>query len=329
MQQGDLFIAGDWGTSHLRLALCQLTQAADPVVLARAAGPGAGTVKDFPAALFAAIAPWRIDHGPLPVLMCGMVGSSIGWVEAPYLECPADLAALGRAMLRMQAGPPGDKRMVAIAPGLACVNFAGAPDVMRGEETQILGAMRAHPSLRQGRRLLCLPGTHSKWAVLAQGSVVAFHTCLTGELFAALRQATVLGRDMQGMTPQLGPDFDAGALRALKDEARSGGLAPLLFEARSRRLRQGMTAERALSFLSGLLIAADVSGVLSLLRAETGLASAGFDGPATLIGAPELTNAYARCLDLLGIEADCLHGDDLSLAGLTALAESLSPAAFT
>src|ERR1700760_2447983 len=127
------FIAGDWGTTRLRLYLCD----ADGAVLARADGEGAA-VPGHAERFAAAVAPWDGAHGKLPAVLGGMVGSTIGWKEVPYLECPARPGAIAGAALRFEQ----DGRAIAIVPGLKCTGLVGAPDVMRGEEVQILGALR-------------------------------------------------------------------------------------------------------------------------------------------------------------------------------------------
>lgn len=299
------FIAGDWGTSALRLWLCR-----DGVPVDRVDGPGVAAAAGRLDRIFlAATLPWREAEGDLPALLCGMVGSSIGWVEAAYQPCPADLGSLARGLTRFQA----EGEHVAIVPGLSCTNPLGAPDVMRGEETQILGALACDPDLGRGRRLLCLPGTHNKWVRLDNGRVQDFQTCLSGEMFALLRQHSVLGRDTDGLSPQVGTAFTAGVVRALT----GAPLTHLLFEARSRRLLEGLSAQDALSFLSGLIIGSDVAGARTL-------AAAGTDGPILLIGAPALTDAYGAALAIAGLDATARDGDDLVLAGLRALYGALT-----
>src|SRR5579883_1931070 len=123
------FIAGDWGTSRLRLYLCDQTGQ----VLARGEGEGA-SAPDCAGRFAAAVADWDRSHGALPALLSGMVGSTIGWREVPYLHCPAKPSAIAAAALRFDV----EGRAVAILPGLSCTATTGAPDVMRGEETQIL-----------------------------------------------------------------------------------------------------------------------------------------------------------------------------------------------
>lgn len=295
------FIAGDWGTSNLRLWLC----GADGAVLDRADGPGVAAVPGGAEAAFLdATAPWRAAHGPLPALFCGMVGSTIGWVEAAYHPCPAHVGSLASGLTRFTAAGAE----MAIIPGLSTRNPQGAPDVMRGEETQILGALARHPGLGSGRRLLCLPGTHAKWALLLDGAVETFQTGFSGELFALLRGHSVLGRGTDGLQPQTGPAFIRGVERALTGTP----LPHLLFEARSRQLLEGLPPQDALSFLSGLVIGADRAG---------GIAMAGghLDGPVILVGSPALTDAYAAALAVTGHDTVRLDGGDLALAGLLAI----------
>src|SRR5438105_4614874 len=159
------FIAGDWGTSRLRLYLCD----AGGNVLTRSEGEGA-SVPDCAGRFAAAVAAWDKVHGVLPAVLSGMVGSTIGWREVPYLECPAKPAAIAGAALRLDQ----DGRAIAILPGLSCKGRTGAPDVMRGEETPIQGALRLHSHLAKGSHIFCLPGTHTKWAAVNDGAVIQF-----------------------------------------------------------------------------------------------------------------------------------------------------------
>lgn len=295
------FIAGDWGTSNLRLWLC----GADGTVLDRAGGPGVAAASGQHETVFVeATAPWRAAHGPLPTLLCGMVGSSIGWVEAAYHPCPADVRSLASGLTRFTAAGAG----AAIVPGLSTRNRLDAPDVMRGEETQILGALAARPDLAQGRHLLCLPGTHAKWVLLADGSVQNFQTGFSGELFALLRQHSVLGRGSDGLQPQPGPAFALGVEQALS----GAPLTHLLFQARSRQLLGGMSAQDALSFLSGLVIGADIAGGRAGIDEK-------LDGPVVLVASPALVQSYQAALSIAGRDGIGLDGGELALAGLLSI----------
>jgi 2-dehydro-3-deoxygalactonokinase len=308
------YIAGDWGTSRLRLFLCQGDH-----VLARCQGPGIGALREPPAdALRPLIAPWRQAHGPLPLLLCGMAGSRNGWRETPYLPCPVELRTLREAALRFEA----DGAPVAIAPGLSCQGRLGSPEVMRGEETQIAGALALHPALGSGRHLLCLPGTHTKWAWLQDGQVRDFLTALTGELFALLRDGSTLTRTSRaaapvargGAPPPAGSDED-GFERGLEAAAglRGATLVHALFAVRTRQLIDGRSPEWALSYLSGLVIGADVHGAVPLFGAR---------GETVLIGDASLNGRYAEALRRTGIAPSCLDGEQCALAGLRTLWQS-------
>jgi 2-dehydro-3-deoxygalactonokinase len=197
LQSAAKFIAGDWGTSHLRLFLCD----ADGVAHDSNSGPGAAEVSGHFEDVFASsTAQWEELHGALPAVICGMVGSSIGWTEAPYVPCPAHPEQIAEACTALKGG------RIQIVPGLSCRNRFNAPDLLRGEETQILGALAREDRLRQGRWLLCLPGTHTKWVVVEDGLVREFFTAPTGELFALLRDRSVLVRKPPGVDGEINAD---------------------------------------------------------------------------------------------------------------------------
>jgi 2-dehydro-3-deoxygalactonokinase len=301
-----LFIAGDWGTSRLRLYLCDGDE-----VIERQAGPGAvGVATSHEQILFELTAPWRVAHGALPVLLCGMVGSRNGWIEAPYAPCPADAGALRAQLVRLDShGAP-----VGIVPGVKAISPRGAPDVMRGEETQIIGALALLPDLARGRHLLALPGTHTKWARVEDGRITTFQTAFAGELFALLRDHGTLtnlaGADAAANTG----GFDEGLTRHA--EAGSAGLLHELFETRGRQLLDGWAGAYALDFLSGLLIANDVGG--ALVQFETG------GQPVTLIGDPVLTDRYGRALARHDVTTQIIGGEASALAGLRALFQTQS-----
>lgn len=298
-----LFIAGDWGTTRLRLALCDGSG-----VLDRKAGSSIVTGGQSPqSAFFALTADWRRDHGPLPLYLCGMVGSRNGWRETAYAPCPADPRSLRAAALCFEeAGHP-----VSIVPGLTCINPLGAPDVMRGEETQILGAILQNPTLAQGRHLLAMPGTHTKWVALEDGSVRCFLTAPTGEFFALLRAHSTLTKAAPDTQPATPAGFAAGVARA-RDVPSGAGLLQILFETRTRQLIDKMAAEDAVGFLSGLLIGGDVDGALACF---------GKPARAFLIGEPALAALYAQALAGADVKSEILDGTDCAFAGLRAIFE--------
>jgi 2-dehydro-3-deoxygalactonokinase len=288
------FIAGDWGTSRLRLYLCD----EDGHVLARAEGEGA-SVPDCAGRFAAAVAPWDKAHGELPALLSGMVGSTIGWREVPYLKCPAKPAAIAAAALRFES----EGRAIAILPGLSCTGKTGAPDVMRGEETQILGALRLHPELGRGRHVICLPGTHAKWVALEDGAVRAFQTALSGELFELLRRHSVLARD--GGEVAVNNAFLRGLEFAKANE--KADLLYLVFSTRARVVTGEMAKSEAASYLSGLIVGKDVATAAALFD---------LGARVPLVCAPSLTALYARALAAYDVESLAIDGDQASLSGL-------------
>lgn len=288
-------VIGDWGTSRLRLF--RIEQGA---IVARRDGPGIGAVGRAAEAAFAdTIAPWLDDGTPESITLCGMVGARDGWVEAPYADCPADAATWRQTAVRFDwRGAP-----LAIMAGLACEGEDGIPDVMRGEETQIFGALALDPALATGRHLIVLPGTHNKWSLVEDGRIISFRTMPTGELFALLRDQSTLGPKVELTDPA---DEAAGFAEGL-DRAGDAKLLQSLFAARAMRLRSGRSGDWALGYLSGLLIGCEIAEIMTTLSGADGV---------VLIGDKRLSARYAQALDAREIMSRALDGDGCALAGL-------------
>ena len=290
------FIAVDWGTSNARFALCDEKGHS----LEMREGPGAAQSRGRFAEVFnEATATWRGKHGELPAWMCGMVGSAFGWVEAPYLPCPGDLHELGDSAVRI-------RDRVHVLPGMRCTNPLGAPDVMRGEETQLFGALCMGRLTSAGRQLACMPGTHTKWVSLSGGVVQEFLTVPTGEIFGLLCEHSVLVRDKTTPITHRASDFERGLAEAAR---HPGAFLQQIFQARSLRLDKQLSAEGAASWTSGLLIGADVGGALAMF-------GIGDKAPVLVIGAPQLTECYAMALARRGRGAVQIDGAQAALAGL-------------
>lgn len=295
----------DWGTSNLRAFLL----AADGTTLAergsargirQLAQPGPA---GFQQALDEVAGDWLRDRPGLPMVACGMVGSAQGWQEARYVACPADVAALaGQAVVIATAHGP-----LHLAPGLIDRPAAGsaqAPDVMRGEEIQIAGALALQPALAE-RACLLLPGTHAKLAQVRQGRVTGFRTFMTGELYALLRRHSLLGQTMpaDATGQEDTAAFYAGLARAR--QARPGDLAHQLFGTRTLGLTGQLTPQGQADYLSGLLIGHELVAGLGDMEA----AHEGQRPPLVLIGDPALLDRYAGALRALGQAPAALLGN--------------------
>lgn len=262
-------IGVDWGSSNLRV----LRIAVGGAVLDRRADPrGAVGLApgDFAGVLEAVAGDWLAEGAP--VLVCGMAGARQGWTEVPYCPCPAGIADVAAGLVR-----PDAACAIGIVPGVSYSPGGVLTDVMRGEETQAFGLA--------AEGLVVAPGTHSKWITFEAGRIVAVQTWMTGELFAALRKATVLG---VGMGPP-GVDADAfrrGVVRGL--EGRS--LAAALFSVRVEGLAGRLDPAGAADYLSGLLIGAEIAGH----DPER------LPGPLTLVGDAALSARYSEALELAG-----------------------------
>jgi 2-dehydro-3-deoxygalactonokinase len=278
-------IAIDWGSSSFRAYL--MSREAE-VVDEVASGDGIGSVEPgaYPATLRRLVGRWLDAHATLPVIASGMVGSRHGWREAAYVKCPAGPGDVAAHLSEVEA----DGRRVALAPGLSYVDDAGLPDVMRGEETEIFGIADS------GASLIVLPGSHSKWARVEGERVVAFKTFVTGELFAALRDHTVLGAFAHAAPAKApGKAFALGVERgaAAVDGKGKSGLLGLMFGARTLPLMGKLDPDDSGEYLSGLLIGAEIGEGLRLHPGEA----------PHLAGAEALVKRYIAAFEALGVAA--------------------------
>ena len=274
-------IAIDWGTTAARAYLMNARGGVDGE---RTSALGIARIEDgrYEEALAALLGDW-IDDGA-PRLACGMIGSRQGWIEAPYVACPASLDALATGLARVGTG------MLTIVPGLVTRDRHGGPDVMRGEETQLLGAVAADEAM-----LAVLPGTHSKWARVERGTVVDFATWMTGELFATLLDHSILGRMAERTAASSPQAFARGVRRGLED----GALAHDLFGARTLALTGALERHEVADWLSGLLIGREIRDARAW-SAAAGRAVASV----RIIGSNSLADRYAGALSIAGVVAD-------------------------
>lgn len=282
-----VLIGVDWGTSNLRVFRigeggAVLDLRADP------RGAGGLAPADFPTVLAEVAGDW-LDGG-VPVLVCGMAGAQDRWTEVPYRPCPAGLAEIAAGLVR---APDSRVRLI---PGVGRDDGDGLQDVMRGEETQIMGLLS---DVGASARVV-LPGTHSKWAKVTDGRITDFRTFMTGELFGAIRKATILGGGM-GDPGVDDAAFKTGVMRGLSEPAVTAALFSVRIEKLSGRLKPESLAD----YLSGLLIGAEIG------------AQGAPDGAVLLVGADALMERYAMALSFAGFtDVSAVGGADITARGL-------------
>ncbi|WP_062203253.1 2-dehydro-3-deoxygalactonokinase [Aureimonas sp. AU12] len=297
------YAAADWGTTSFRAWACS----ADGTVLGERRGPDgltSATERGFETVLEGHLAALGLPDGA-PAMMCGMVGSRTGWIEAAYLDTPIGLDGLAAQATRV----PGTRRPVFILPGLA-QRSATEPDVMRGEETQLLGVVA--DGYRTG--FVCMPGTHSKWVRLEDGSIDAFSSFMTGELFQHLRTASILRQAVEGaegVDPAL-PAFAEAVRDVLAEPAL---LTSRLFQIRAGWLLAGRSSDEQLARLSGTLIGMEIAGAKARYGDLTG---------AALLASGPIAQLYETAFALAGFGAfHPLDADRCVRHGLHTAAASL------
>lgn len=295
-----VLIAVDWGTSSFRLwvldgaaRVLSESRGNDGMLFAAREGFAQVLLRHLKAAKAPA---------DLPILVCGMAGARGGWAEAGYVETPAALSAIAEGAI----AAPGVKRDIRILPGL-CQRKEGRPDVMRGEETQLLGAAAA----LAGQALVCMPGTHSKWVSIDRGQVEGFATYMTGELFDAISKHTILAAPEK--TAAEGPDGAAFKNAVLAAYAAPGRLTSQLFAARSGQLLAGLTPAEALAHISGSLIGAEIGGAVS----------EGSAVPVRLVASGRLQALYESAFTAVGLSYETIDADEAVRNGLASAARHI------
>lgn len=299
------YVAVDWGTSSFRL---WLVDRAGNVLGERRSHEGmvAAGKLGFAAVLQSHLDAVGATHG-LPVIVCGMAGARQGWVEAGYVDTPAPLAAI----LRYAVVVPGQDRDIRILPGIAQRDRA-APDVMRGEETQLLGALGVDAA---GEAIVCLPGTHSKWVRVNGGTVERFATFMTGELFDAVSRETILSHAVSGAEDAVDVDAFKSAVEAAFEAPALA--ANLLFQVRSGQLLYGGTPSAAREKISGTLIGLELAAGLAGEVPRAGI---------TLVASGRLEVLYQLAFDTVSVPVRYIGAEDAVRRGLAMAAQTLRKA---
>ena len=277
----------DWGTTQLRAYRFggdgEVAESrALPAGILRAGADGA---TGFERAFEDACGDWRRAAPARAIIACGMIGSAQGWREAAYVDIPTDFDALGRALTQVHTERGA---VLHIIPGL--IARGPLPEVMRGEETQVAGALASGVAPAGGETWIGLPGTHAKWVCLRDARIIRFHTFMTGEIFAVLCAHTILGRTMQPAAPDLGA-FDRGVAVARSPRAGAGVLSTI-FSTRTLGLTGALSPEAQADYLSGLLIGHEIAGLEAVIGAAR--------PPIVLVGGAELCERYRRALVAFG-----------------------------
>ncbi len=286
------WVGVDWGTTHLRAFIMD---ADDNLIDQISSNKGMSSLEpdDYERTLLGLLHPWLNERRCLPVYACGMVGSKQGWQETPYRTVPTS-PIFGEDLVSIETD--SQQISVWVLPGLSQSDRA---DVMRGEETQLAGLLLAEPSYSG---CVCLPGTHSKWVILENGEVLAFHTYLTGELFSILSQYSVLKHSVQ--TQSFDTYVCVAAASAVVEKRMS--LTNSLFSVRAEDLLHDVAASSSRAALSGLLIGEELADTETLWAGES----------VTIIGETQLTQLYVACLQAQGGSVQIMDSTDATVAGL-------------
>ncbi|HLU05705.1 MAG TPA: 2-dehydro-3-deoxygalactonokinase [Woeseiaceae bacterium] len=306
------YVLGDWGTSRLRLFLMT-----DDAAAAYIEGPGIAALASHSPeqrldVLSQLLASWSSPAGSSQVLLCGMAGARNGLVEVPYARLPLDSSKwlIGATTLQTQS------LAITIAAGVCSCGPGSSVDVMRGEETQVFGAMQLDPDLGRGSHVLLLPGTHSKWILVSDGSIVRFRTAMTGELFALLREHSTLFRvSTHGDDRESDPAAEREGFAAGVSRSRDGKLLAALFQARAGQLLEDRSPCWASGFVSGLLIGCEVGGFSETFRTAAS---------ACIIGDGALAARYRQVFAARNLLSHSLDGDECAITGLQYLRRHLS-----
>ncbi|MDH4984066.1 2-dehydro-3-deoxygalactonokinase [Aminobacter anthyllidis] len=297
MSASPVIVAIDWGTTRMRAWLLDAEGAA---LAEHRSDEGLTTAQTvgFEPILERCLAALRAPDG-LPVIICGMAGARQGWIEAPYVDVPSSIAAILRGAVRV----PHAGRDIRIVPGLA-QRSTDAPDVMRGEETQLAGSRLEDAT----RHVVCMPGTHSKWVVVDSGAVEAFRTWPTGELFALLSSHSILRHSIGEQSSPVSAENPLFAKACEIALAEGGDFASRLFSIRAGSLLYGLTPEDAAATLSGLMIGSEVATARrQFLHADRSV---------TLVASGVLATLYRRVFEIAGLEVRDIDADAAVRIGL-------------
>lgn len=303
-------VAVDWGTSHLRLWTLDSNGKANAC---HRSDRGMRTVErdEFESVLKSEMQTLQVPTDT-PVIMCGMVGSRQGWQEAPYKKMPCRIDAIAANAVKID----GVSRDVRILPGIAHFN-ATKPDVMRSEETQLLGLYDMLGEDLSG--LVCMPGSHAKWVRIENGLVIDFATSLSGELFAALSVSSVLQHSLKNASKKVDPQSDVYSRAVRNSLSDPATVLTRLFAARPHSLLNQMSDDDASAHISGTIVGQDIAGAIARFAPVHAT---------TLVGSGHLGDLYSQALQIAGLQSKIVDGDELAILGLSHAAKLIWPDRF-
>ncbi|MGK0270869.1 MAG: 2-dehydro-3-deoxygalactonokinase [Cocleimonas sp.] len=291
------FVAVDWGTTNFRAYLID-----NQGLCIDSVSNNDGVIKsknNFEVILQQHIGHWLNSHGPIMVILSGMVGSQIGWLETPYTDCPISIESYSDHLVQIPSFNHGNCWLV---PGAKYISNSGITDVMRGEELQVIGTYQLNGTNKNG--LFCCPGTHNKWVYITQGQIDMISTSMTGEMFSLLHEHSILKHSFTELT-----DWHLEAfLSGLKHSQVSGGLLNHLFSVRTNYITGKHAKNEGSSYLSGLLIGHDIQSTITTKYKN-------LDVPISIIGSSRLCESYSIALTYFNHLNICIPAQSSVIAG--------------
>ncbi|WP_068544300.1 2-dehydro-3-deoxygalactonokinase [Thalassotalea crassostreae] len=300
-------ITVDWGTSFLRAYLCEVSDQTQLKLIDTQIARGVCKCDgEFEKELMTCIAVWEAQYGKLPVYLAGQISSSLGWHNTQYLPCPLKPKDIAFGGINFTA----NGHDLYILPGTSCQYPDQSFDVMRGEELQILGWLQLDPTHAQGRHMLCLPGTHTKWVLVEDGIIKLFKTAMTGELFDIISNNSII---IEEPSQDFNQDaFNDGANYVLAGDI--GDFSHDLFSVRTKQVMEHLSKQKATSYLSGVLIGTDV-------RAAQRSSHWKLDHVESIhiIGSIKLSECFATVLNLIDCPSKIYDAKQTSIQGFTSI----------
>lgn len=277
------FVAVDWGTTNFRAYLIN-----EHGVCLDSLSNNDGVLRSrdkFESIIQQHLGHWLNDDGSITVILFGMVGSQVGWVETPYIECPVDIKNYGKHCVQLTAFNRGNCWLV---PGVKWTANDGVIDVMRGEELQVIGAYLLNNENEKNKSdgLFCCPGTHNKWVSVNNGQINDILTVMTGEIYSLLCKHSILAHSVNETTEWNEEGFKSG----LEYSQRSGGLLNHLFSVRTSYIIGEHSQNEGSPYLSGLLIGHEIQSVITAEYYRNS------EVPIMIIGSSQLCKAYSTAL---------------------------------